>query len=151
MTSSSESAAPSLEDRLRGLAAFAPIFESEGYEFGHWRPQQTRDDGAIVLPYFVQGRDADDFVHACYALGWIMPGFDWGAWKGTAEARALVASPAALAKATTEELSRMLTTLIRQDRFVEGSLARAFQRGLLTAIARRAAVLVSETPGLDGE
>ena len=36
-----------------------------------------------------------------------------------------------------QQLQKLLTALIRQDRFVTGALAGAFESGLLTAIVRR--------------
>ena len=36
-----------------------------------------------------------------------------------------------------EQLQKLLTTVIRQDRFVTGALAGAFESGLLTAVVRR--------------
>jgi hypothetical protein len=47
-----------------------------------------------------------------------------------------------VAGATQEELAKLLTAIIRSDRFVEGSLEGAFESGLLAAICRRAAVLL---------
>lgn len=43
-----------------------------------------------------------------------------------------------------EQLAKLLTVVIRQDRFVKGALNGAFESGLLTAIAGRAAELVEQ-------
>jgi uncharacterized protein DUF6508 len=43
-----------------------------------------------------------------------------------------------------DQLAWLLTAIIRSDRFVEGSIAGAFESGLLARIARRAAVLLAE-------
>ena len=68
---------------------------------------------------------------------------------GTPEALTLRDSPASLAKATPDQLSHLLTVLIRQDRFAEGSLVASYESGLLTGILRRAAVLAGESGGGD--
>jgi hypothetical protein len=44
------------------------------------------------------------------------------------------------------DLARLVTAIVRGDRFTEGNLAGAMQRGFVTAICRRAAVLLGE-PG----
>lgn len=76
----------------------------------------------------------------------MIDGFDWRTWlAGPAGAR-LRDDRAALAEATPEDLARLLTAIVRSDRFVEGSIAGAFESGLLTAIARRAARLIAEAP-----
>jgi hypothetical protein len=54
-----------------------------------------------------------------------------------------------LAGATPDQLSRLATALLRQDRFSEGSLGADFASGLMAAIARRAAVLAESTPDDD--
>ena len=70
--------------------------------------------------------------------------FDWASWMGTKEITVLRDNPEVMNRATAEDLSRLLTVVIRQDRFCEGSLADAFESGLLTAICRRAAQIESE-------
>jgi hypothetical protein len=46
--------------------------------------------------------------------------------------------------ASPDDLARLLTAIVRSDRFVEGSLVGAFESGLLTRIAQRAAALLAE-------
>jgi hypothetical protein len=46
--------------------------------------------------------------------------------------------PAVLASATEHELAQLLTVVIRQDRFCEGSLASALENGLILGILQRA-------------
>ena len=66
-------------------------------------------------------------------------GFAWPDWAGTPEAIALRTGTAtALARATPDQLAKLLTMLIREDRFNEGALAESFETGLVAAIVRRA-------------
>ena len=53
--------------------------------------------------------------------------------------------PGVLEDATPEQLERLLTVLIRQERFVDGALESAFESGLLVRILKRAAVLAKDT------
>jgi Family of unknown function (DUF6508) len=70
--------------------------------------------------------------------------FDWPQWKGTAEAKQLRDDPDVLARATPEQLAKLLTVCIRQDRFSEGTLQAAFETGLLTRILQRAKAILAE-------
>ena len=70
--------------------------------------------------------------------------FDWPSWKDTPEALGLRDDPKVLKQATSVQLAKLLTVLIRQDRFVEGALAGAYNSGLLTAVLRRAEGLRGE-------
>jgi hypothetical protein len=65
-------------------------------------------------------------------------------WLRTGEGRALRDRPEALDTASPDDLARLLTAIVRSDRFVEGSMVGAFESGLLASIARRAVVLLAE-------
>jgi len=122
-------------ESMKALAEFLPKFEAPGFEFGDW------ESG-----WFSPSQDALSFISACYESGWMKPDFDWPAWAGTEEAAQLRDDPAALEQATPEQLSRLLTVVVRQDRFVEGSLGGHFESGLLVRIVRRIANLAEATP-----
>ncbi|MYD92410.1 MAG: hypothetical protein F4Y02_01690 [Chloroflexi bacterium] len=122
-------------ESLKALAGFLPKFEAPGFEFGSW------ESG-----WFSPSQEALDFISACYESGWMKPDFDWPAWAGTDEASRLRDDPAAIENATPEQLSRILTVMVRQDRFVEGSLGGHFESGLIVRIVRRIANLAEVMP-----
>lgn len=98
----------------------------------------------MTMPYFCFSDAADGFVRAAYDLGWVRTDFNWPDWAHSPEAEHLRDDPECMACATPDQLSRLLTVVIRQERFCEGALESAFESGLLTAICRRAAQLESE-------
>ncbi len=126
-----------IKERLEALAAFLPDFESPGFEFGHM------DKAPGGMPYYNLSPVASRFVHTCYKMGWVL-NFDWVQWKDSPEATELLRNPEAMEAATPDQLGRLLTAIIRQDRFAEGALGAAFDSGLLTAIIRRIAVLAAD-------
>ena len=140
-----EPARKDVHERLRALAQFLPVFEQPGFEFGTWHGSYESSPGVLALPFFERNETSQRFVSMAYDEGWVLPGFNWPAWQVTAEAMTLRDDPAALAAASPDQLAKLLTVLIRRDRFVEGALNSAFEAGLLTAIARRAATLAGET------
>jgi hypothetical protein len=81
------------------------------------------------------------FLELAYQDGWVVAGFDWPSWIRTERGQVLLGQPAAVAQATELELFQLITTLVRQERFAEGSLAEAFRRGLVSALIERAKVL----------
>jgi uncharacterized protein DUF6508 len=82
------------------------------------------------LPRVSLSAEAYAFEQAAYAFGWVeWEKFDWPQWKGTAEAKQLRDDPGVLARATPEQLAKLLTVCIRQDRFSEGTLQAAFETG----------------------
>jgi len=136
---------PALRKRLHTLAALLPIFEAPEFVFGHWNaPAPT---GAVMLmPYFIFSPGAEKLLKVFYKQGWALTEFDWPAWTQTREYARLREGKAALSKATPDQLARLLTVIVRQDRFVEGSLNGAHKSGLLIKILRRAAELEAEMP-----
>jgi len=134
--------ARSLPERLQALADFLPLFEQPGFEFGEWSTNPKSETGVLRMPTYSWSDKAHLFVKTAYDTGWVL-NFDWPAWKQTDEAIGLRDDAAALAAATPEQLARLLTVLIRQDRFVEGALGSAYESGLLTSIVRRAAESVT--------
>ena len=72
-----------------------------------------------------------------YRDGWVRPDFDWPAWAQTPEAQRLRDDREALEQATVLELARLLTVVIRSERFGEGAVAEAIESGLVAAVLRR--------------
>ncbi|MCX7584927.1 DUF6508 domain-containing protein [Phenylobacterium sp. 58.2.17] len=68
--------------------------------------------------------------------------FDWVVWQTTPEGRMLLSDHSAIAGATAEQLSKVLTAHFRKDRFADGTLLEAFESGFMRAIAGRAVVLL---------
>ena len=124
---------PSAEPRLDNLAAFLPVFADPDFVFA------TMEGGSKdgTMPWSRLSEHAERFVDTAYEDGWVSPEVDWPSWKETEEARRLRDDPTAIPEATVEQLQKILTTVIRQDRFVTGALAGAFESGLLTAVLRR--------------
>ncbi len=118
---------------LREVARFADVFPRAGFVAGEWRVEPG------VMPYFAQGADITAFAQAAYRAGLVFP-FDWSEWSD--EAARLSADPEALAQADLVTVAKLLTTIIRQDRFVEGSLGSCVESGLVTDILRRLTALV---------
>jgi hypothetical protein len=127
-----------LKARLEALAAFVPIFEAPGFKFGEW------DTSEGHLPYFFQSEEASRFVQTAYEYGWCSSSVDWTNWIATDAAQRFANDPRLIAQATVSDLEHLLTTIIRQDRFVEGNLDGAFESGHLTAIVRRAEAMIRE-------
>lgn len=132
---------------LRALAAFLPIVADPAFKPGEVVSPPRGDDGVMQMPFVSYGEAVHAFLEAAYAEGWVLSGFDWGSWKDTDEAARLRDDPAVLAQATPEELMRLLTVYIRQDRFSDGVLLDAFESGLIRRIMRRAADIVASDGG----
>lgn len=129
-------------DRLLALGDLLAALESPSADFGHWESPPPKD-GIHSLGWYEFGPVAEAWRSAVARGGWIID-VDWQTWLAGDEGRALRDDPAAVASATPEQLGWLLTAIVRSDRFVEGSIAGAFESGLLARISRRAATLLEE-------
>ena len=138
-----ENKSSTLQERLLAIAQFLPLFEQRGFEFGEWAGGQRSETGVVTMPYYSLSGTAASFINTAYATDWVRSDFDWPSWSKTDEALRLRDDPSALAAANPKQLAQLLTVIIRVDRFSEGSLAAAYESGLLTRILQRAAVLAA--------
>lgn len=142
MTDDREELAP---PQLNGLAALLPAFEAPDAELGKWEGGQEEQRGSFVMPWFSPSELTTEFLEVAYRDGWVRPDLDWPEWAQTPEAQRLRGDRWALEQATVLDVARLLTFVIRADRFVEGTLAEALESGLVTAVLRRIDQLHRET------
>ena len=133
--------------RLDRLAAYRPALE-QGMQSGTWAGGEQLPDGTIQMPWYAFSAATDEFLNYVRAAGWVRP-FDWPEWLTTERGQRLMRDHDAVERASTEDLGRVLATLVRQERCADGTLAAAHDSGLLAAIARRAETLASELDGDD--
>jgi hypothetical protein len=97
-----------------------------------------------TLPWFSLSELGTEFVTMAYQAGWILEDFDWASWAHGLKGQLIANDRAALASADPEQLAKLLTAVVRQDRFVEGALSDAYDTGLLLALAKRAQALCGD-------
>ena len=126
---------------LTVLASWADRLAAAEFAIGDWTPQHRTEDGTLLMPWFEYSVDVDRFLREIAGAGWVQP-FDWPAWAASEAGRRLQTDPAAIGDATPDDLIRLVTTIVRSDRFHEGAIASAFDRGVYLRIAHRAEDLV---------
>ncbi|MEY3232074.1 MAG: hypothetical protein RL689_2163 [Planctomycetota bacterium] len=129
-----------------GLAAFVPIFEDPAFVFGAWNTRTKSQPGVVSEPMYILSEPAHRFYRAVYELGWILTDFDWPRWMSGEEAQRLTHDAEAVDAASPEQLARLLTAMVRSDRFCEGALAGCHESGLIIRILRRVQALAETDP-----
>ena len=124
---------PITREAIDALVDFLPVLESPGFSAGEWRGGEQDDAGTIQMPWFEPSDEARAFVAELGRCGWVFV-FDWQAWEP--EARELIRG-GGVEQASVDEIRRLVTLLVRSNRFVEGQLAWAFESGLMVRILRR--------------
>lgn len=130
-------------ERLEAIAAFLPALDDPNLVVGTWEGGDE-PSGGFTLPWVNYSDVVNRFAQAAYDHGWVRPDLDWPRWKETPEATRLRDEPGAIERASEDQLAKLLTVVIRQDRFCEGELLWAFESGLIARIVRRASALLAE-------
>jgi hypothetical protein len=130
-------------EALATLAGWADEIGAPGFATGDWEGGTPDEAGVIQMPYVVYPDRVHAFTEDMARVGLVHP-VDWMAWAGTPRGGELLRDPSAVAGATAEELSLLLTSVIRSERFGEGAIEDAFERGVVQAAARRAGALLGE-------
>jgi hypothetical protein len=124
-------------EALQRLGAWADRFADPAFSAGTWTPSRTDDDGVIHLGWFDLSDACQAFVSEMYELGFVH-NFGWMQWLATPDGQDLAGRPEAVATSSADDLGKLLTAIIRSERFGDGQIEGAFESGLLLAIARRA-------------
>jgi hypothetical protein len=127
---------------LRVLAGYTETFEPHG-PIGRWQGGLADAAGVIQMPWYDYQPGVDRFVADMYAAKLVRP-VDWMSWAGTPKAQQLISDPARIAEATHDDLIYLVTTILRGERFSDGEIAGAYERGTLVAITQRAQVLLGD-------
>jgi hypothetical protein len=128
---------------LAGLGNWADELEKPDPVFGRWVVEEPVPGEATQMPWVELLPDGERFVADAGRLGFVVP-FDWMAWLAGPDGRAYREDRSRVASAPAADLVRLLTSIVRGDRFSEGELLGAFESGLLAAVARRARQLAQE-------
>lgn len=115
------------KSQIDQLLAFLPYFKDGGDGFGG---NAHIDDNSRLFPS-VLNEKTDEFVSACYDLGFI-ENFDWMAW--SRDKSDLVNSGIGIESLDLEDIRKLLTTHIRGDRFHDGHLLETLRSNTITKI-----------------
>lgn len=132
---------------LKAIADFLPIFEAPEFKFSHNdSPLRQTGEQSFEAAGYTYDPQVYAFWDAAEDAGWLQP-FDWMSWSDTDEAIALRYQPDAVSQATPEQLSRLLTTFARAERFGDGAWHALWESGALLRVLRRADTLARELEG----
>ncbi|HRO15363.1 MAG TPA: DUF6508 domain-containing protein [Paracoccus sp. (in: a-proteobacteria)] len=122
------------------LAALAAFADRLGEPCGEWAGGEKLGENSFLMPWFDHSPMMTGFIGAACERGLVVP-FDWPEWMGQGGDRLVHAPPEAMADYSLEDVQRVVTAILRADRFSEGALASAFEDGRMPALIRRLAAL----------
>lgn len=127
-----------LAARLSALSLLLAQIEADPGSFGAWQRETHAAKDHLILPWVEFSVGAKAFLAHLLEAGLVIPSFDWIAWDGRGR---YMHDPASVAVADFEECRKLLTALMRGERFNEGLLLEAFESGLLRHLIDRLGAL----------
>ncbi|MFD7846641.1 DUF6508 domain-containing protein [Nocardia sp. NPDC059764] len=126
-----------IETRLLGLPPerweplWAAVDQLLAEQPSVWEFRTQNHDGSLCLPYAVYD-DAVNRVHDALYRADVIVNFDWTSWDGVQRYRGEV-----LADAPVADACRMLTAIVRAERFSDGTIGRTLDDGTFQAALLR--------------
>jgi len=135
---------PTRED-LRTVCELARRFDATDFVAGEWILPAPGENGVAMLGTWLPSADVARWQDALYEHHVVLT-FDWTDSRWTRQMRRYYADPSALGQARLLTIRNVVTTLVRAERFCEGTLARAFDRGVPQAAMQRLRVVSTGVP-----
>lgn len=127
-----EESVPLTKDNIDNILKYLPLLEDRTKKFYVEAPQDKPD--ITVLPFYLLTGIGLKLYEDLYKEGFVTK-FKWADW--IYEAGEYSADDEKLSKADLKDIRRLLTIIIRQDRFCEGLLEEAIESGFMLKIFRR--------------
>ena len=127
------------EEQIDQLLAYLPYFEGEG-PFGVWEEQEKTHPHIIGIPHINYDEKVCEFLLLLRQTGFQVV-YDWPGWD---EGREIISDPEKIAKSDLLTLRKLMTALVRSDRFVEGAFMSAIADGKIGLLLRQLKTLKDE-------
>lgn len=128
-------------ENLKALADFWPVFANPKFRWEIENTIEPKSKKEFTMPQRIWDKEATAFHKMVYEQEWVVD-FDWTGWVETKEFKKMMDSQNGIETATPVQLAKLITALVRKERFCEGTLSEAATSGLLERITRRASQLI---------
>ena len=134
-------ATPAACKRLRAAIEGVKSHSAEGRPVVAWSPMTGEGSIAepLVLSYPEYDAGVEQLVAALFAVN-AQPVFDWMRWDGSRR----YAGGVGLAQAPVADAMRLVTVIVRGERFCDGTIAKAIEDGSLVVAAERIITVLDE-------
>lgn len=123
---------------IEALRSLNARIQSHSGEWGAYRESKKTESGANTFPWVEQNELVQEFVQFMYDKDLVV-NFDWPHWREGRDWYTLN-DESKYKKLDIEMALKLLTTVIRNDRFNEGALVRAFEDGSFPKIINKLTV-----------
>jgi len=111
-------------EAINQITSYIDYFSDSSNDFGGCSSDTS------TLPYITYSSKVESFIQDLHILGFIIE-FDWTAWD---KPKDVFENPQLIRSFEFKELEQLLTTIIRKERFSEGTLMSAINNGIILRI-----------------
>jgi len=129
------------KEDLKALADFWPVFADPKFLWEKEKNVKSKVRSEFIIPQKIWDPEATAFHKMVYKQRWVVD-FDWTGWVETKQFREMMEKSDGIEAANPVKLAKLITSLVRKERFCEGTLSEASRSGLLERITRRASQLI---------
>ncbi len=126
---------PVSKEDIEKLLNFLPYFSGD-HEFGTWKGGEKKDHH-MTMPYVSYSSQTKTFMHLLYEVKFLVV-FDWAKWE---EGKEILSDFTKIATVDLLTLRMLMTALLRNDRFCEGSFLSAIENGRIAAVLQQLKIL----------
>ena len=120
------------DESINSILQYLPYF-SKNNTFGEWKGSDENEDGVKTFPHLIYSTEVNQFVKLLYRTNFIVS-FDWGKWD---EGRKIISDKNLIQKSDLLTLRMLITAVVRNDRFCEGSLLSSIENKTILTILQR--------------
>lgn len=131
-------------NQITSLTSFIDSFEDPAFQFSVNWPAVKDSDGYWVSGHTVINPVGRAFVKALIDNGWGIVNFDWGTFVNSSEYQELMMVPNGFNQATPEQIAKVITSILRSDRFSPGWLDNSVNDGTVLRILQRLKMIESQ-------
>ncbi len=121
-----------VEPSLVAMGRMAGLLKAFATDHTVRKPRGLLLDGEAM--YAEEHSALEPFTQLAHADGWMLSEFDWASWD---EGRAIVADLARIGETDLLTIRKLITALVRNERFCDGALQAAYEKGVIEAILER--------------
>lgn len=119
------------------LANLAERFDDSSVISSTELPSWNPNDEVWVIHPILYPPIVDELIATAYEDDWVRRDFDWTEWVDTPEAQRLLNDPESVTRASKQQVAYLLTVILRQDRFADGTILGAIKSGYLRSLLER--------------
>ena len=125
-------------ESIKKILTFSPYFLSNN-NFGEWKGSENKDR-INTIPHLIYADKVSEFIEVLHSTNFIIS-FNWSKWD---EGKKIISDVKLIKVVDLLTLRKLITAIVRNDRFCEGTLLNAIEDGIIQIVLKRLQQLLNK-------